>query len=88
MSSSAPSPAKATTGALWGVLAVLLVLGTVALATSVYGLLGLVAGRLFDLVPLVAGALGSFLAFLLTAGILYRVDRYRGAAHRRVELFE
>jgi hypothetical protein len=28
------------------------------------------------------------LAFLFMAGILYRVDRYRGANQRRVELFE
>ncbi len=88
MSASAELPKKASTGALWGVLAVLLVLGTVALATCVYGLLGLLAGQWLDLVPLVAGVVGAVLVFLFTAGILYRVDRYRGVAHRRVELFE
>jgi hypothetical protein len=30
----------------------------------------------------------AVLAFLFMAGILYRVDRYRGANQRRVELFE
>jgi CHASE2 domain-containing sensor protein len=88
MSETSRSERKASTAALWGLLAVLLVLGTVALATFVYGLLGLLAGGWLDLVPLVGGAFGSFLVFLLTAGILYRVDRYRGAAKRRVELFE
>jgi hypothetical protein len=79
---------RPTWGALWGILAVLLVLGTVALATVVYGLIGLVAGNLVASVPLVVGAIGSVVVFLLMAGILYRVDRVRGVAHRRVELFE
>jgi len=76
------------TGALWGVLAVLLVFGTVGAATFVYGLLGVVAGNPFDLIAIALGAVVAALAFLFIAGILYRVDRYRGAAQRRVDLFE
>jgi len=34
------------------------------------------------------GAAVAFLAFLFMAGILYRVDRYRGATERKVEFFE
>jgi amino acid transporter len=76
------------TGALWGVLGVLLVIGTVGAATFVYGLLGLLAGALLYGIPLVVGVVVAGLAFLFLAGILYRVDRYRGANQRRVELFE
>ena len=89
MSSPAPAPTPTwRTGVLWGILAVLLVLGTVGAATFVYGLLGLFGGNLLAAVPLVVGALVAVLAFLFTAGILYRVDRYRGANLRRIELFE
>jgi hypothetical protein len=76
------------TGALWGILGVLLVIGTAAAATFVYGLLGVLAGDFYDLIALGVGAVGALLTFLFMAGILYRVDRYRGAAQRRVELFE
>ena len=73
---------------LWGVLLVLLLIGTVSAATLVYGLLGLVAGNPWFIVPLGVGGAVSFLAFLFHLGILYRVDRYRGANLRRVEFFE
>jgi hypothetical protein len=73
---------------LWGVLSVLLVVGTAGGATVVYGLIGLVAGNIFDVLAIGLGAVATVLAFLFMAGILYRVDRYRGAAQRRVELFE
>ncbi len=79
---------KWSTGVLWGILAIFLVVGSVGLAAIVYGFLGVWGGDPFDLLVLVAGGLGAFLAFLFTAGILYRVDRYRGVEHRRIELFE
>jgi hypothetical protein len=76
------------TGSLWGVLAVLLVIGTLGAATFVFGLTGVAAGNLFDVVPLGLGVVVAALAFLFMAGVLYRVDRYRGTPQRRVELFE
>ena len=76
------------TGPLWGLLAVLLVVGTVGAATFVYGILGTFSGDPFYLIAVVVGALVAFLDFLFMAGILYRVDRYRGANSRRIELFE
>ncbi len=78
------------TGALWGVLSVLLLVGTVASAFVVYGVTDLLAtGRLFrDLALSVGGALVAGLAFLLLSGILYRVDRLRGVVRRRVALFD
>lgn len=76
------------TGTLWGILALFLVFGTVGAATFVYGVLGLAAGGLAYVIPLGVGALVGSLSFLFLAGILYRVDRYRGATQRRVELFE
>ena len=76
------------TGWLWGILAVFLVVGTVGSATVVYGVLGVVAGQWIDAVAIVLGAVVAVLAFLFLAGILYRVDRYRGANERTVRLFE
>ena len=76
------------TGTLWGVLAVLLVFGAVGAATLVYGLLGLVAGAWIDGAVAAFGGLAAFLALLFMIGVLYRVDRYRGAVGRRVDLFE
>jgi uncharacterized membrane-anchored protein len=87
MSSEAARPSW-NTAPLWGILAVLLVIGTASAATFVYGFLGLLSGSLWGLVPLVLGGLVAVLALLFMAGILYRVDRYRGANQRRVELFE
>jgi len=86
--SSPDGPPKWNTAPLWGILAVLLVIGTVGAATVVYGLSGVVTGDLYDLVAVALGAVVAALAFLFMAGILYRVDRYRGANHRRIELFE
>jgi hypothetical protein len=79
---------KWPTGVLWLVLAVLLVFGTVGTAAVVYGLTGAAAGQLWDLVAVPVGAVVAALSFLFIAGILYRVDRYRGALGRRIELFE
>jgi hypothetical protein len=76
------------TGVLWGVLAAFLVLGAVGAATFVYGLTWVVAGAWTGLLVATFGAGVAVLAFLFMAGILYRVDRYRGATGRRIELFE
>ena len=76
------------TNVLWGVLAVFLVLGSVGGATFVYGLMWLIAGSWVGLGIALVGATVAVLAFLFMAGILYRVDRYRGANGRRVEFFE
>lgn len=90
MSSDAPAEERPVwrTGTLWGVLGVLLVLGAVACATFVYGIVGWWAGSPLDAGVAGGGAVGAFLAVLFMLGILYRVDRYRGVPHRRVELFE
>jgi heme A synthase len=77
-----------STAPLWGILAALLVAGTVGAATAVYGLLELISGSVWGLASIALGGLVAVLAFLFMAGILYRVDRYRGANQRRVELFE
>jgi CBS domain containing-hemolysin-like protein len=76
------------TGSLWGVLAVLLVLGAVGSATFVYGLLALFAGSVLGGAVAAFGAVVAFLSMLFMIGVLYRVDRYRGALGRRIELFE
>ena len=76
------------TGSLWGVLAVLLVFGAAGSATFVYGFLGLLGGSLVGAIAAAFGATVAFLALLFMIGILYRVDRYRGAVGRRVEFFE
>ena len=88
MTDKPASPAKARTGVLWALLAVFLVVGAVGSATVVYGLLGLIDGELLGAAAVVGGAIVAALAWLFMMGILYRVDRYRGALGRRVELFE
>ena len=88
MSSGSADRPVWSTGALWGLLAVLLVFGAVGSATLVYGLLVVAGGGLAGIAESVVGALVAFLALLFMIGILYRVDRYRGALDRRVELFE
>ncbi len=87
MSDPADRP-KWNTAPLWGILLVLLLVGTLGGATFVFGLFLIVGGNAFGAVALVGGGIVGFLAFLFLAGILYRVDRYRGATVRRVELFE
>ena len=69
-------------------LAILLVLGASGSATVVYGISGAFAGQPWDLVALPIGVVVAVLAFLFMAGLLYRVDRYRGANSRRIEFFE
>jgi hypothetical protein len=83
-------PPNYKTGALWGVLTVLLLIGTVASAFVVWGLTDLYTnGRyLLDLVDLLVSGFLTTVAFLLIVGILYRVDRLRGVPHRRIELFD
>ncbi len=78
------------TGVLWAILGAFLTIGTLGAAFFVYGLL-LTLGigpSVVSTAALVGGAAVAFLSFLFMAGILYRVDRYRGATHRRVEFFE
>lgn len=85
-----PAPPRYRTGALWGVLALILLVGTVAAAFFVYGLTDLLAtGRYLPDLPIAAAgaAIASF-AMLLLTGILYRVDRLRGVPHKEVRLFE
>lgn len=88
MSSPNAPTARGSTAVLWGILAVFLVLGAVALATFVYGLGALATSPLVGGLAMGGGAAGAFLVFLFMAGILYRVDRYRGATRRKVALFE
>jgi hypothetical protein len=76
------------TNVLWGILAVFLTIGSLGGATFVYGLTGVATGSWFGAVLAIVGATVAFLAFLFMAGILYRVDRYRGKNDRRIELFE
>jgi peptidoglycan biosynthesis protein MviN/MurJ (putative lipid II flippase) len=83
-----PETPKWKTGTLWGVLCVFLVLGSVGLATIAYGILGILDGQWWTLVAFPIGAAMAVLSFLFMAGILYRVDRYRGIEGRRVALFE
>lgn len=86
--SDGPPPYR--TGWLWGVLAILLMIGTIAAAFVVYGLTDLLANGnwLLDVPVLVAGAVVASITMLLLTGILYRVDRLRGVPHREVALFE
>ncbi len=79
---------EGSTAVLWGILAVFLVIGAVGLATFVYGLEAYAASPLAGALEMGAGTAIAFLAFLFTAGILYRVDRYRGANQRTVAFFE
>ncbi|MCI4333569.1 MAG: hypothetical protein L3K01_07625 [Thermoplasmata archaeon] len=85
-----PNPAKYRTGWLWGVLGILLLIGTVAAAFVVYGLTDLYANGnwLVDVPTFIGGALVASVAMLLLTGMLYRVDRLRGVPHREVRLFE
>ncbi|MFZ0890977.1 MAG: hypothetical protein WB778_01635 [Thermoplasmata archaeon] len=78
------------TGALWGVLAVLLVIGTVAAAVVVYGASNwLLGGPWWIALPTIGvGAVVSVVALLLMLGVLYRVDRFRGTPHKEVRFFE
>ena len=50
--------------------------------------MGILAGQPWDAIALGVGGILAVLSFLFMAGILYRVDRYRGTTGRRVELFE
>lgn len=88
MSSPSTERPFGRTGALWGVLAVLLVVGAVGSATVVFGFLAALSGGATGWVLGALGAVVAGLALLFMVGILYRVDRHRGAVRRRVELFE
>ena len=78
------------TGALWGVLTLLLLVGTVSSAFFVYGLTDLYATGhyLVDVPVLLGGAFVACIALLLIMGILYKVDRLRGVPVRRMEIFD
>jgi hypothetical protein len=86
----APPAVTYRTGVLWGVLLLFLIVGTASAAFFVYGLSDLLAtGRWFPDLPIAfAGAAVATFTLLLITGILYRVDRLRGRAGRRVSLFE
>lgn len=74
---------------LWGVLAVLLLVGTVSSAFVVYGATGFgVRPAWADLASIGLGGVGAGLAWLFLIGLLYRVDRSNGALRRRVKLFD
>ena len=78
------------TGVLWGLLAFFLVVGTASFAFVVFAVTVWVAAGAY-LLGVTAAAVAGFvgvLAFLFMAGILYRVDRYRGANGRVVKFFE
>jgi hypothetical protein len=83
-------PESYRTGVLWGVLLLLLTLGTAGSAFVVWAATRLLgpSGSFLDLAALVAALFVTVVLFLLLTGILYRVDRLRGVPHRRVELFE
>ncbi len=91
---SATAPASAAgpykTGWLWGVLTILLAIGTAASAGVVYGVSLLVLGGnvYAGFAAILIGFSGALLSFLLLAGMLYRIDRLRGVPHRTVTLFE
>ena len=78
------------TRALWVVLAVLLLFGTVASAFVVFGVTDLWAtGRWWwDVPAMLAGGFVAVVLLLLIGGILYRVDRIRGVAQRTVRMFD
>ncbi|MFZ1022569.1 MAG: hypothetical protein WAN87_00330 [Thermoplasmata archaeon] len=78
------------TGALWGVLAILLVVGTVAAAAVVYGVTNWLLGGAWwiALLTIGVGAVVSVIALMLMVGVLYRVDRFRGTPHKEMRLFE
>lgn len=81
---------KYRTGWLWGILFLLMLGGTVAGAYVVWGVSNLVlTGRyLLDVPVTIAAGFVAVVCVLLVTGILYRVDRLRGVAHREVALFE
>ncbi|MFG1529834.1 MAG: hypothetical protein AAFA34_00970 [Thermoplasmata archaeon] len=89
-SASAPETPHWNTGVLWLILGAFLVVGTAGAAFFVYGLLTLLAGGWVVLyVPLLLGGLAAaLLSLLFMAGILYRIDRYRGTLQREVKFFE
>ncbi len=88
MTEEIPGPSRSPTAVLWGILALFLVFGAVGLAAVVYGLETVLSSPVVGGLALGVGAVGAFLSFLFTAGILYRVDRYRGANQRKVAFFE
>ncbi|MCI4319934.1 MAG: hypothetical protein L3K23_07385 [Thermoplasmata archaeon] len=78
------------TGTLWMVLALFLFIGTLAAAFFVWGITSMLStGALLPYLPIaLVAAVAASVVMLLITGLLYRVDRLRGTATRRIELFE
>jgi hypothetical protein len=88
---SEPLPApRYRTGALWTILLLFLLAGTVAAAYMTWSVWDLLqTGRyLVDIPVTLAAGVVATLCLLFLSGILYRVDRLRGVPHREVALFE
>jgi hypothetical protein len=77
-------------GWLWGMLALLVLVGTVASGFVVWAVLSIGSARtlLLYLPVAVAGVFVAAVSMLLLTGMLYRVDRLRGVPHREVRMFE
>ncbi|MCL4309115.1 MAG: hypothetical protein M1606_03375 [Candidatus Thermoplasmatota archaeon] len=89
----APAPETPTwsTGVLWGLLAAFLLPGTAAVGILAYAVAVWIAldhDYFFGAIVAISTGVVAFLCFLFMAGILYRVDRYRGVDHKVVKLFE
>jgi len=84
-----PRP-KYRTGWLWAILLLFLLVGSVAASYVVWGVsdLMLTGHYLLDVPVTIVAAAVTVLCVLFVTGILYRVDRLRGVAHREVALFE
>ncbi len=84
------APPRYRTGVLWAVLLGFMLAGTIAAIYVVWGVSEVVAGGTpLVYVPIaLAGVVVTVLCVLFILGILYRVDRLRGVAHREVALFE
>jgi heme A synthase len=87
LTESAP---KYRTGWLWGILLLFSTGGIIGGIYVVWGASSLVLTHQYLLyVPItIAAAVVTGLCVLFTSGILYKVDRLRGVAHREVALFE
>ena len=89
MTEPSPDP-KYKTGWLWAILLLFSLGGTVGAIWVVWSVSNLFrTGQILFYGPIAVGA--AFLALvcvLFVSGILYRVDRLRGVAHREVALFE
>ncbi len=85
-----PSAPKYKTGWLWAILLLFSLGGTVGAVWVVWSVSNLLlTGQILFYAPIaVAAAALAVVCVLFVSGILYRVDRLRGVAHREVALFE